>query len=46
MPTDEHMVGMTLHHATGHNPHIVLRHQLHTDSGSRVGALQVIDELR
>ena len=45
MATDENMVSMSLHHPTGHNTHIVLAHKLHTHSGSRVGALQIIDEL-
>ena len=45
MSTDEHMVSMSLHNAARNNTNIVFTDKLHTDTGSRVGAFEVIDEL-
>mmetsp|Transcript_5879 Transcript_5879/g.18047 ORF Transcript_5879/g.18047 Transcript_5879/m.18047 type:complete len:643 (+) Transcript_5879:3157-5085(+) len=46
MARDEHVVGVALDHARRNDADAVLRHQLDRDTRTRVGALEVVDELR
>mmetsp|Transcript_30091 Transcript_30091/g.73235 ORF Transcript_30091/g.73235 Transcript_30091/m.73235 type:complete len:285 (-) Transcript_30091:303-1157(-) len=43
---DENVVGFSLRYAGGNNPYAHLRHELHTDTRTRITVLQVVDKLR
>jgi len=45
VPGDDHVVGLALGHASGHRADTDFRNQLDADCRTRVGVLQVVDEL-